>query len=121
VEDEGQVRTLQCELLEANGYHVLAASHGGEALDICRDYSGTIHLLVTDLILPQMNGRELARQAVLIRSSMKVLYVSGYPDETLITAGVARSKVPFLQKPFDSCTLLRSVRNVLDGAGGTPI
>jgi len=121
VEDEGQVRTLECGLLEANGYHVLAACHGGEALDICRDYSGTNYLLVTDFILPHMNGRELARQAVPIRPSMKVLYVSGYPDETLITAGVTRSKIPFLQKPFDSYALLRSVRNVLDGADGTPI
>lgn len=121
VEDEGQVRTLECGILEANGYHVLAASHGGEALRICQDYPGTIHLLVTDLILPQLNGRELARQVVPIRPSMKVLYVSGYPDETLVTAGVVRSKVTFLQKPFASDALLRSVRNVLDGTDDSPI
>jgi two-component system cell cycle sensor histidine kinase/response regulator CckA len=121
VEDEGQVRTLECGLLEASGYHVLAASHGGEAMQICREYPGTIHLLVTDLILPQMNGRELARQAVPIRPSMKVLYVSGYPDETLVTAGVARSQVSFLQKPFASDALLLSVRKVLDGTDATPI
>jgi CheY-like chemotaxis protein len=121
VEDEGQVRTLECGLLEANGYHVLAASHGGEAMQICREYPGTIHLLVTDLILPQMNGRELARQSGPIRPSMKVLYVSGYPDEMLVTAGVARSKVPFLQKPFASDVLLLSVRKVLDGADAIPI
>lgn len=121
VEDEAQVRTLECGLLEASGYHVLAASHGGEAMQICREYPGTIHLLVTDLILPQMNGRELARQAVPIRPSMKVLYVSGYPDETLVTAGVARSQVPFLQKPFASDALLFSVRKVLDGTDTTPI
>jgi CheY-like chemotaxis protein len=119
VEDEGQVRTLECGLLEARGYHVLAASHGGEAMQICREYSGTIHLLVTDLILPQLNGRELARQAVPIRPSMKVLYVSGYPDETLVTAGVSRSQVPFLQKPFASDALLFSVRKVLDGSDAT--
>ncbi len=119
VEDEVQVRTLECGLLEASGYHVLAASHGGEAMQICREYPGTIHLLVTDLILPQLNGRELVRQAFPIRPSMKVLYVSGYPDETLVTAGVARSKVPFLQKPFASDALLRSVRKVLDGADAT--
>lgn len=121
VEDEGQVRTLECGLLEASGYHVLAASHGGEAMQICREYPGTIHLLVTDLILPQLNGRELARQAVPTRPSMKVLYVSGYPDETLVTAGLARSKAPFLQKPFASDALLRSVRKVLDGTDTTPI
>ena len=121
VEDEGQVRTLECGLLKASGYKVLAASHGGEAVRICHEYSGTIHLLVTDLILPQMNGRELARQVAPIRPSMKVLYVSGYPDETLVTAGVARNKVPFLQKPFASDALLRSVRNVLDGTYDTRI
>lgn len=121
VEDEGQVRTLECGLLEASGYHVLAASHGGEALRICQEYSGTIDLLVTDLILPHMNGRELASRVVPIRPSMKVLYVSGYPDETLVAAGVARSKVPFLQKPFASDALLQSVRTVLDGTGDTPL
>lgn len=121
VEDEVQVRTLESGLLEASGYHVLAASHGGEAMQICREYPGTIHLLVTDLILPQLNGRELARQAVSTRPSMKVLYVSGYPDETLVTAGVARSQVPFLQKPFASDVLLRSVRKVLDGTDASPI
>ena len=121
VEDEEQVRTLECGLLEASGYHVLAASHGGEAMHICREYPGTIDLLVTDLILPQMNGRELARQAVPIRPSMKVLYVSGYPDETLITAGVARNKVHFLQKPFASGALRLSVRKVLDGTDAPPI
>lgn len=121
VEDEEQVRTLECGLLKASGYKVLAASHGGEAVRICHEYSGTIHLLVTDLILPQMNGRELARQVAPIRPSMKVLYVSGYPDETLVTAGVARNRVPFLQKPFASDALLRSVRNVLDGTYDTRI
>jgi DNA-binding NtrC family response regulator len=121
VEDERPVRTLECGLLEATGYNVLVASHGGEALHICREYPGTIHLLVTDLILPQMSGRELARQAGPMRPSMKVLYVSGYPDETLVTAGVAKSKGPFLQKPFASDALLRSVRNVLDGTDDTSI
>ena len=115
VEDEGQDRTLECGLLEAGGYHVLAAHHGGEAIDICREYPGAIHLLVTDLILPQINGRELARQAASIRPSMKVLYVSGYPDDTLVTAGMEKNKALFLQKPFASETLLLRVRNVLDG------
>ncbi|MEO8338441.1 MAG: ATP-binding protein [Nitrospirota bacterium] len=121
VEDERQVRTLECGILGSSGYHVLEASHGEEALRICREYSGTIHLLVTDLILPQMNGRELARQVISIRPSMKALYVSGYPDETLVKAGVAGSKVPFLEKPFASDALLRSVRSVLDGTDDIPL
>lgn len=120
VEDEEQVRTLECGILKACGYTVLAAGQGREAVRICHEYSGPIHLLVTDLILPHMNGRELAREVVPIRPSMKVLYVSGYPDDTLVTAGLARNKAPFLQKPFASDALLRTVRKVLDGTEETP-
>jgi len=114
VEDEGQVRTLEQSILKARGYNVLTAGHGKDAIRICQEYPGPIHLLVTDLILPHMNGRELARRVLPMRASMKVLFVSGYPDETLISAGLARNKVPFLQKPFASETFLRTVRNVLD-------
>jgi two-component system cell cycle sensor histidine kinase/response regulator CckA len=114
VEDEGQVRTLEQSILKARGYNVLTARHGKDAVRICQEYPGPIHLLVTDLILPHMNGRELARRLLPMRASMKVLFVSGYPDETLISAGLARNKVPFLQKPFASETFLTTVRNVLD-------
>ena len=115
VEDEGQVRTLECGILKARGYNVLTAGHGKDAVRICQEYPGPIHLLVTDLILPHMNGRELARRILPMRASMKVLFVSGYPDETIMSAGLARNKVPFLQKPFASETFLKTVRNVLDG------
>jgi CheY-like chemotaxis protein len=120
VEDEAQVRTLECGLLKARGYTVLDADNGEAAIRICQEYSRPIHLLVTDLIMPHMNGRELARQVVTIRPSVKVLYVSGYPDDTLVTAGLARSKEPFLQKPFASDALLRIVRNLLDGTAEPP-
>jgi CheY-like chemotaxis protein len=120
VEDEAQVRALECGLLKASGYTVLAANHGEEALRVCHEYSGPIHLLLTDLIMPHMNGRELARQVVTSRPSTKVLYVSGYPDDTLLTAGLARSKEPFLQKPFASDALLRTVRNLLDDTADPP-
>jgi len=120
VEDEAQVRALECGLLKASGYTVLAANHGEEALRVCHEYSGPIHLLLTDLIMPHMNGRELARQVVTSRPSTKVLYVSGYPDDTLLTAGLARSKEPFLQKPFASDALLRTVRNLLDDRAAPP-
>ena len=116
VEDEAQVRALECGLLKASGYTVLAAGDGEEAMRMLGEYSGTIHLLLTDIIMPHMNGRELARQVVMSRPSTKVLYVSGYPDDTLIDAGLARSKEPFLQKPFAWDALLRTVRNVLDGS-----
>ena len=74
---------LECGLLKACGYTVLAAGHGEEAMRICLEYSGPIHLLVTDLIMPHMNGRELARQVVMSWPSIKGLYVSGYPDDIL--------------------------------------
>jgi len=120
VEDEEQVRTLECGLLKASGYMVLSASHGEEAIRICHAYQEPIHLLMTDLIMPHMNGRELARQVVPIRPSIKVLYVSGYPDDILVTAGLARNHDPFLQKPFASNALLRTIRNVLDGTDDSP-
>ncbi|MBY0248339.1 MAG: response regulator [Nitrospiraceae bacterium] len=114
VEDEGSVRTLECGILQARGYHVLTAEHGKEAVRICQEHAGPIHLLVTDLIMPHMNGRELARQILLMRPTMKVLFVSGYPDETLTRTGVARNRDPFIQKPFASEALLGTVRAVLD-------
>lgn len=117
VEDEGSVRTLECGILQARGYHVLTAEHGKEAVRICREHAGPIHLLVTDLIMPHMNGRELAREILLMRPTTKVLFVSGYPDETLTRTGVARNRDPFLQKPFASETLLSTVRAVLDKRG----
>jgi len=93
---------------------VLTAEHGKEAVRICQEYTGPIHLLVTDLIMPHMNGRELARQILQMRPTMKVLFVSGYPDETLTHTGVARNRDPFIQKPFGSEALLGTVRAVLD-------
>ena len=114
VEDEAQVLTLERSILEARGYKVLTASHGKEAMRISQEYSEPIHLLVTDLILPHMNGREVARHLLPTRPSMKVLYVSGYPDDTLVNAGLARHQTSFLQKPFTSDALLCTVRKVLE-------
>jgi CheY-like chemotaxis protein len=114
VEDEAQVRTLERSILEARGYKVLTASHGKEAMRISQEYSEPIHLLVTDLILPHMNGRDVARHLLPTRPSMKVLYVSGYPDDTLVNAGLARQQTAFLQKPFTSDALLCTVRKVLE-------
>jgi len=114
VEDEAQVLTLERSILEARGYKVLTASHGKEAMRISQEYPEPIHLLVTDLILPHMNGREVARHLLPARPSMKVLYVSGYPDDTLVNAGLTRHQTSFLQKPFTSDALLCIVRKVLE-------
>ncbi len=121
VEDEVQVRNLQCAILKACGYNVLTAGHGKEAMRLCEEYSGPIHLLVTDIIMPHMNGRELARQIISMRPSIKVLLVSGYPDQTPLNAGFEGAHMPFLRKPFASDALVRTVRRALDGAKDAPI
>ena len=115
VDDEEQVRSLECGVLQASGYKVLPAGDGEEALRICRESSEPIHLLVTDIVMPMMNGRELARRAALLHPSMRVLFVSGYPDEAEISSERAAGKTNFLQKPFTSDTLLRRIRQSLDG------
>ncbi len=115
VDDEEQVRSLECGVLQANGYRVLPVGNGEEALRICRESSEPIHLLVTDIVMPMMNGRELARRVALHRPSMRVLFVSGYPDETEISSEGMAGKTNFLQKPFTSDTLLRCIRQSLDG------
>ncbi len=115
VDDEEQVRSLECGVLQANGYRVLPVGNGEEALRICRESSEPIHLLVTDIVMPMMNGRELARRVALHRPSLRVLFVSGYPDETEISSEGMAGKTNFLQKPFTSDTLLRRIRQSLDG------
>ncbi|NOT22319.1 MAG: response regulator [Nitrospiraceae bacterium] len=115
VDDEEQVRSLECGVLQASGYRVLPVGNGEEALRICRESSEPIHLLVTDIVMPMMNGRELARRVALHRPSMRVLFVSGYPDETEISSEGMAGKTNFLQKPFTSDTLLRRIRQSLDG------
>jgi signal transduction histidine kinase/ActR/RegA family two-component response regulator len=115
VDDEEQVRSLECGVLQANGYRVLSAGDGREALRICRECSDPIHLLLTDIIMSNMNGRDLARQATPFQPTMRVLYVSGYPDEAELSSEGASEKTAFLQKPFTSDALLRRVRQTLDG------
>jgi len=116
VDDEEQVRSLECGVLQANGYRVLSAADGEEALRICREAGEPIHLLVTDIVMPHMNGRELARQAVSLQPAMGILFVSGYPDDTEISSEGTPDKTDFLQKPFTSETLLRRIRQALDEA-----
>ena len=115
VDDEEQVRSLECGVLQASGYKVLPVGDGEEALRICRESSEPIHLLVTDIVMPMMNGRELARRVALLHPSMRVLFVSGYPDEAEISSERSAGKTNFLQKPFTSDTLLRRIRQSLDG------
>jgi len=113
VEDEGAVRELARDILEANGYAVLEARHGDEALAICERHSEPIHLMLTDVVMPGMNGRELAERLARLRPETKVLYMSGYTDNAIVLHGVLNGRAVFLQKPFTPDALARKVREVL--------
>src|SRR5205809_225751 len=118
VEDAAPVRTLARRSLEARGYRVLDAADGPSALELSARHAGGIDILVTDVVMPGMSGRELAERLVPARPSMKVLYTSGYTDDAMVRQGVLNAGVAFLQKPFVPDTLARKVRQVLDGEQG---
>jgi signal transduction histidine kinase len=113
VEDEQIVRELVCEVLEDQGYNVLCAPDGIEALQQAEAYDGEIHLLVTDVIMPHMNGHELAGKLSELRPEMKILYVSGYSDNDIGDHGVLDPRYELLQKPFTPQTLARKIRDVI--------
>ena len=113
VEDEEIVRDLVCAVLEEQGYNVLCAGDGLEALDLAENFDGTIHLLVTDVIMPYINGPELAGKLSALRPDMKVLYVSGYSDNDIGDQGVLNPRFELLQKPFTPQTLARKIRDVI--------
>jgi len=113
VEDEDMLRGLLAKFLRLYGYTVLEARHGGEALLTCERHLGPIHLMVTDVVMPQMSGRELADRLTPLRPEMKIIYMSGYTEDALVQHGVADSAVAFLQKPFRPIELARRVHAVL--------
>ncbi len=114
-EDEEGVRDFAREVLERSGYTVLQAQHGEDALRICLAYGGPIHLLVTDVVMPQMSGPKLAGQLASLKPGTAVLYVSGYTDDSILHHGVLDPGTVFLQKPFTADALAHKVREVLDG------
>ncbi|MDX6501468.1 MAG: hypothetical protein QOG23_4728 [Blastocatellia bacterium] len=118
VEDEEVVRDMATEILRDAGYHVLEARHGPEALILGRRHAGAIHLMLTDVVMPQMSGRELAEQLTPLRRDMKVLYMSGYTDDAIVHHGVLEEGTAFIGKPFTPSALARKVREILDAAVG---
>jgi PAS domain S-box-containing protein len=119
VEDEEGVRNLARLALASFGYTVLMAEGGVEAIGMVERHPGPVHLLLTDLIMPGLNGRETAERLLALRPNLKVLYVSGYTDEAILHHGVLEPGMAFLHKPFGPASLARKVREVLDGVSGS--
>src|SRR6185436_738855 len=105
VEDEAQVLRIIREVLENQGYKVLSAANGEAALQLAEDQTTEIGLLLTDVVMPQMSGRELAERLLTLRPQLKVLYMSGYTDDAIVRHGLLEDTLNFIQKPFDSLSV----------------
>jgi two-component system, cell cycle sensor histidine kinase and response regulator CckA len=114
VEDEDMVRNLAKKILARQGYRLIIAGNGGDAYLQSENFSGRIHLLLTDVIMPNMNGKQLFERLLPRRPDLKVLYMSGYTEDAIASQGVLDEGTQFLQKPFTIETLSRKVRAVLD-------
>jgi two-component system cell cycle sensor histidine kinase/response regulator CckA len=121
VEDERMVRTLVRNILEESGYYVLEATRGTEALRFCEDYKDPIHLMITDLVMPQMGGRELARAVEKLRPEIPVLYMSGYTDDVIMQNDLFDPSASFLEKPFTLEALSTKVRKILTSNKSVPV
>ena len=119
MEDDLALGTLVREFLEELGYGVLLARTGQEALETARGHPGGIQLLLTDVILSGMSGREAARRLSEERPGIRTLYMSGYTDDAIVRHGVLEEGIPFLPKPFTADALARKVRTLLDGLENT--
>ncbi len=115
VEDEPQVRALARGILTRAGYTVLEAEHGVAALELCERFQQPIQLVLTDVVMPMMSGRELVERLRTVRPEAKVLLMSGYTDDTIVHHGLLDRGVAYLQKPIMPETLTKKVREVLDG------
>ena len=114
VEDEEGVRSLACATLKARGYKVVEAHDPHEAVAIIEQSAEPIHLLLTDVVMPRMSGKELAERLLVARPGTPVLFTSGYTDDAIVRHGVMEASTFFLQKPFGPSALAQKVREVLD-------
>ncbi len=115
VEDDAAVRGLARALLEAKGYRVLAAADGEQAVELAERHQGPVHLLLTDVVMPGLSGREVAARVSAVRPDARVLYMSGYPDDVIDQRGILEPGLRLLQKPFTATALLVAVREALAG------
>jgi CheY-like chemotaxis protein len=120
VEDDDRVRALVSNMLRKNGFTVLLASAGDQALEIAARHRGRIHLLLTDVLMPGLNGRMLSERLTAARPETRVLYMSGYSDDDILRLGVKKATAHFIQKPFSVDALVHKVRETLNSPGRIP-
>jgi PAS domain S-box-containing protein len=121
VEDEESVRELVRDYLGTIGYRILEADDGVQALALAAKHKGPIHMLITDVVMPRLSGRELAARLAAERGEMRVLFISGYTDDSVFRHGVLEGGVAFLQKPFNLKALAQKIREVLEGQSVAPV
>jgi CheY-like chemotaxis protein len=114
VEDEDMVRALLAEVLRRQGYDVLSCAHPREGIEVCQRNSHKIDVLLTDMAMPEMNGREMAKRILATMPDLRVLFMSGYSEQSLPEAGEISSKCGYLQKPFTLSTLMLKLSEVLE-------
>lgn len=114
VEDEGQILNLVKTVLEGFGYNVLTAQRPSEAVSKCKDFGDIIHLLITDVVMPEMNGKELGRQIERLKPGIKMLFMSGYTANVIAHSGIVSDGINFIQKPFSLNGLAKKIREILD-------
>ncbi len=117
VDDEARLRQLVRSILQMHGYTVLEASGGMDAIQICQQHEGPIHLLLTDVMMPEMNGQNLAELVTVLRPHTRVLYMSGTPDDALVALFDRTPSTAFIRKPFTPDALARKAREVLGATG----
>jgi two-component system, cell cycle sensor histidine kinase and response regulator CckA len=119
VEDQESVRKFTCKALDGYGFRILEAANGDAALELARSHQGPIHLLLTDVIMPGMNGRELAERIVPIRPEIRVVYMSGYTEDVIVQRGLLQQGLHYIAKPFAPQALVQKVADALAGGSRT--